>query len=53
MYVPIGGIAQHLRISDDAPDRPVLLFLHGGPGATTLPSAAAWQPWEEHFVVVH
>jgi pimeloyl-ACP methyl ester carboxylesterase len=35
------------------PGLPVLLYLHGGPGGTSVPAAAAWKPWEEHFTVVH
>lgn len=53
MYVSIGGIEQWVQIGGDAPDRPILLFLHGGPGGTTVPASAAWKPWEEHFTVVH
>jgi pimeloyl-ACP methyl ester carboxylesterase len=33
--------------------RPVLLYLHGGPGGTSVPAAAAWRPWDEYFTVVH
>jgi pimeloyl-ACP methyl ester carboxylesterase len=29
------------------------LYLHGGPGGTSVPVAEAWRPWEEHFTVVH
>ncbi len=36
-----------------APGTPVLLYLHGGPGGTSVPVAEAWRPWEEHFTVVH
>jgi pimeloyl-ACP methyl ester carboxylesterase len=53
MYVPIGGIDQYLEIGGDAPDHPILLFLHGGPGGTSLPAMMSWKPWEEHFTVVH
>jgi pimeloyl-ACP methyl ester carboxylesterase len=53
MYLPIGGIDQWIQIGDSAPDRPVLLYLHGGPGGTSVPAAAAWRPWEAHFTVVH
>lgn len=42
-----------MRVSEPAPVRPILLFLHGGPGATTASAVAAWQPWEESFTVVH
>jgi pimeloyl-ACP methyl ester carboxylesterase len=53
MYVSIGGIEQYLEFNDDAPDRPILLFLHGGPGGTSLPALMSWKPWEAHFTVVH
>ncbi len=53
MYVQIGGIEQYLEIGGDAPDHPILLYLHGGPGGTSLPAVMAWKPWEEHFTVVH
>jgi pimeloyl-ACP methyl ester carboxylesterase len=53
MYVPIGGIQQYLEIGGDAHDHPILLYLHGGPGGTSLPAVMAWKPWERHFTVVH
>jgi pimeloyl-ACP methyl ester carboxylesterase len=53
MYVPIGGIDQWIQFGDDQPNHPVLLYLHGGPGGTSVPAAAAWKPWEDHFTVVH
>lgn len=53
MYVPIGGIDQWIQFGENQPHHPILLFLHGGPGGTSVPAAAAWKPWEEHFTVVH
>ena len=53
MYVRIGGIEQWIQFSENNPDNPILLYLHGGPGGTSVPVAAAWKPWEEHFTVVH
>jgi pimeloyl-ACP methyl ester carboxylesterase len=52
MYVRIGGIEQWLQMRGAA-QAPVLLYLHGGPGGTSVPVAEAWRPWEEHFTVVH
>jgi pimeloyl-ACP methyl ester carboxylesterase len=52
MYVSIGGIDQWIQMSG-APDTPILLYLHGGPGGTSVPVAEAWRPWEAHFTVVH
>jgi len=53
MYVPIGGIDQWIQFGRNEPNHPILLFLHGGPGGTSVPAEAAWKPWEEHFTVVH
>lgn len=53
MYVSIGGIDQWIQIGFDKPALPILLYLHGGPGGTSVPASAAWKPWEEHFTVVH
>jgi pimeloyl-ACP methyl ester carboxylesterase len=53
MYISVGGIEQYLEISGDAPDHPVLLYLDGGPGGTSLPAMMSWKRWEEHFTVVH
>ncbi len=53
MYVQIGGIEQWIQIGTENRDNPVLLFLHGGPGGSSRPAAAAWRSWEECFIVVH
>ncbi len=51
--VPIGGIDQWLSIRGRDTRNPVLLYLHGGPGAPTMPSDWTFQsPWEDYFTVV-
>ena len=45
---------QWLRIRGQSKMNPVLLYLHGGPGGSQIPSYRHYQlPWEEHFTVVH
>ncbi len=51
--VKIGGIDQWLHIRGNNRDNPVLLYLHGGPGAPMIGfEDAALIPWEEYFTVV-
>ncbi len=52
MYLSIGGIEQWVQIGGEL-DRPILLYLHGGPGGSSRPAAAAWRSWEQYFRVVH
>ncbi len=52
MYVSIGGIDQWIQIRGDDRDNPVLLFVHGGPGASVLATSSGWRPWEKYFTVV-
>lgn len=53
MYVRIGGIEQWIQFNEPVPGKPVLLFLHGGPGGTSVPASAAMKSWEEEFTLVH
>jgi pimeloyl-ACP methyl ester carboxylesterase len=51
-YVPIGGMDQWISIQGEDRTRPVLLFVHGGPGG----ASSAWaypyfRAWEHDFVV--
>ncbi|TVR67489.1 MAG: alpha/beta hydrolase [Spirochaetaceae bacterium] len=52
--VEIGGMEQWVLIRGTDRSNPVLLWLHGGPGAAHMPIAGGWAAeLEEHFVVVH
>ena len=51
-FVDIGGIKQWVQIRGEDRNNPVLLFVHGGPGGSTLPISSGWQPWETYFTVV-
>jgi pimeloyl-ACP methyl ester carboxylesterase len=53
MYVHIGGIEQWVQFNENERENPILLYLHGGPGGTSVPLAATWKSWEEYFCVVH
>ena len=51
--VCIGGVDQYLHIRGSSKENPLLLFLHGGPGAPNIGWFDAIQrPWERHFTVV-
>lgn len=52
--VELGGMEQHVLMRGHDDRNPVLLWLHGGPGATQMPFAHAFDAeLEEHFVMVH
>ncbi len=41
-----------MQIRGDDRGNPVLLWLSGGPGFSTIPSTSAFRAWEAHFTVV-
>ncbi|MGB0588362.1 MAG: alpha/beta fold hydrolase [Myxococcota bacterium] len=52
--VSLGETPQHLDISGRTDTQPVMLYLHGGPGRSALPSAHVYAAsLERHFVVAH
>jgi len=53
-YVLIGGIEQWITIKGKDLSKPVVLFLHGGPGSPSSPySDAIFGQWEKDFILVH
>jgi proline iminopeptidase len=51
--VTLGGARQIVNVRGADRDNPLLLFVHGGPGAVEMPIAWAFQrPWEDFFTVV-
>lgn len=51
-YVRIGGIDQWIGIRGEDRDNPVILCVHGGPGATWTPLTPLFRSWEKTFTVV-
>jgi pimeloyl-ACP methyl ester carboxylesterase len=51
--VTLGGARQVVNVRGSDRDNPILIFVHGGPGAVEMPFAWAFQrPWEDVFTVV-
>ena len=51
-YVRIGGIDQWVQIRGDDRNNPVLLYLNGGPGFTTIGATYWYRSWEKRYTVV-
>ncbi|AHW62045.1 Pimeloyl-ACP methyl ester carboxylesterase [Draconibacterium orientale] len=52
--IEIGGIKQYISISGEAPGKPVLFYLHGGPGtAVSAHKDVVTGELEKYFTVVH
>lgn len=51
--VQLGGLEQWIQIRGHDKSKPILLFLHGGPGFPQMPFAHLNAALEQHFVVVH
>lgn len=52
-FLHIGGIDQWVSVRGRHRSNPILLFLHGGPGFTSIPDSYYYlQGWDEYFTVV-
>ncbi|MFV8443163.1 alpha/beta hydrolase family protein [Flavobacterium sp. LB2P44] len=52
-FITIGGIEQWITINGDDHSKPVILFLHGGPGSTMSPyDNTIYGGWEKNFILV-
>ncbi|KJS59443.1 alpha/beta fold hydrolase [Streptomyces rubellomurinus] len=51
-FVRIGGIDQWVSIRGEDRGNPVILEIHGGPGASNLPFLPRTRGWERHFTIV-
>ena len=54
MYADIGGVKQWINVRGKDKRKPILLFVHGGPGSPLNPVSWIYQkPLEEYFIVVN
>lgn len=53
MYVAIGGLPQWVEFETEFDSNPILLLVHGGPGASTRPASGSWRAWRRDFTLVH
>ncbi|MDB2159283.1 alpha/beta hydrolase [Clostridium butyricum] len=54
VILEIGGIKQYLYIRGENLNKPVILFLHGGPGTSMIPELHTYQYlWEKDYVFVN
>jgi proline iminopeptidase len=51
--VPLGGVDQWIQIRGEDRTKPILLFLHSGPGFPEMPFSHVNAALEKEFVVVH
>lgn len=51
--IQVGGLPQWIRVRGRDRTKPLLVFLHGGPGFPQMPFSAKNLEWEKDFVVVY
>ncbi|GAA1124373.1 alpha/beta hydrolase [Kitasatospora arboriphila] len=51
-FVRIGGIEQWISVRGEHRDNPVVLEIHGGPGASNAIYGPLTRAWEKHFTIV-
>jgi pimeloyl-ACP methyl ester carboxylesterase len=51
-YIKIGGIDQWVQIRGEDRNNPVLLYLNGGPGFTTIGGTYWYRDWERYYTMV-
>jgi pimeloyl-ACP methyl ester carboxylesterase len=51
-FVRINGIDQWVQIRGDDRNNPVILWLNGGPGFSTIPNTILFRDWERQFTIV-
>jgi pimeloyl-ACP methyl ester carboxylesterase len=53
-YVQIGGIPQWIEMRGQSRSNPVILWLHGDPGAAIIAAShTSFLPWERDFTIAH
>jgi pimeloyl-ACP methyl ester carboxylesterase len=51
-FISLGGVEQWITIRGDNRNNPILLLLHGGPGAPDSSLTSTFAPFERNFVIV-